>query len=60
MLNDDKYIEEAEGRGDGHAKVTCNDARGMIAKKGGPALRLAAFAWATENGIKLSSNCLLY
>ena len=44
MLNDNKHIKHAEGRGDRYAKVTCHDAFGVIAKKSGPALRLAAFA----------------
>src|SRR5687767_14592333 len=48
VLNDDKHTEDAKSRGDCHAKVTSHDTLGVIANKGGAALRLAAFAWGTD------------
>jgi hypothetical protein len=52
MFNDDKHVKHAEGRGDRHAEVTCHDALGVIANKGGPALRLTAFARAADSVIR--------
>lgn len=48
MLNPHKYTKDTESRGDCHAKVKSQDARGVIAEKGGPALRLTACARATH------------
>jgi len=44
MFDHYKNIEHAKGRSNGYAKVTCDDVFGMIADKGGLALRWTAFA----------------
>src|SRR5262249_17739306 len=48
MLNHHKDIEDAKCRRDCHAEVARYNALSMIADKCGPALRLAAFAWAAD------------
>src|SRR5262245_21674454 len=52
MLNHHKHIEHTKGCGDHYAEVTCDDALGIITEKGGPALRLTAFARATHAVIR--------
>jgi hypothetical protein len=39
MLNHYKYIEDTKSRGNCHAEITCDNPLGVIANKGGPALR---------------------
>jgi hypothetical protein len=48
MLDDHKDIEQSECGSDRDAEVACDNAFGMIADKGGPALRLTAFARAAN------------
>lgn len=48
MLDDHKDIEHSECCSDRNAEVARDDAFGMIADKGGPALRLTVFARAAD------------